>query len=282
MLNQPAPLACNTKINYSKAVGDRILPFLIELDLAKSNLNPEPGENQRFCYCIKGIGTDHSKFADMEHLVLGICDKITKSEIVNISVKVNGIEKYTEFGTGCCVDLQTSQNPDLFKGCSGLILNFCLDKVEGQMIFSFELTKPYDIGPNEVCLFGGNAVAKGLSICGPVCEETQTCLKYAYQKASVCVPVEVIPFADPGDIKTFCCGEPIVTSYKDHCNGKCSFMITQYICVQVPVTFGADAFVGDPRVSCGTPSKKDICADCSTSNENWKPCHLKNKYKVYF
>lgn len=125
---------------------------------------------------------------------------------------------------------------------------------------------------------------EGLSICGSTSEELQTCLAYAYQRASVCVPVEVIPFAESGDIKTYCCGEPIIKSYKDKCSGKCKFTITQCICVEVPVAFGADAFVGDPHVRCEMPSDEDICTDCDSITEPSKPtfCPPKKKVKIYF
>lgn len=41
---------CHKRIDYSKVTGDRIPPFVFELNLKDSNLYPEEGEKQRFCY----------------------------------------------------------------------------------------------------------------------------------------------------------------------------------------------------------------------------------------
>ena len=100
----------------------------------------------------------------------------------------------------------------------------------------------------------------------------ETCPAIGYQKASVCVPVTVTPFAKPGDTKTFCCGEPVITEGIEPCEGKvggsCSFTITQNICVAVPVEFGAVSKVGDTTVTCGETSSKDIRTNCSSENIN--------------
>ena len=93
----------------------------------------------------------------------------------------------------------------------------------------------------------------------------ETCEAHAFQEASVCVPVEVIPFAKAGHVKTFCKGKPIITSGCIECpgsiNNKCHFTITQKICVKVPVEFGANTVVGSPHVKCERPSGHD-CKDC--------------------
>lgn len=109
-------------------------------------------------------------------------------------------------------------------------------------------------------------------------EEEQTCPAVGYQSASICVPVTVTPFAKTGTTSTKCCGNPIVVSGKNTCNGvkngACSFTISQDICVAVPVGFGAIATVGDTFVNCNEASADDICTDCkkvgepSVSSEN--------------
>ena len=260
-------LACNLEIDYSQVIGTRVFPFEIELDLENSNLIPGPGENQRFCYNVTGIGMDIPIFADLSHWVLGICDQITEAEIVNITVVIDGVEQEVEFGEGGNVELRTPENPDPQTGCAGLKFDFGLDKVDGVMNVCFELTTTYPIGPNAVCLFGGDTAATGLSICGPVCDEQQICTANAFQEATICVPVEVIPFANPGETTTFCCGDPVITPGTEVCpgevNGRCRFNITQTICVRVPVEFGADAIVDDPRVQCGEVSSEDICTGCT-------------------
>ena len=96
--------------------------------------------------------------------------------------------------------------------------------------------------------------------------DVQTCPATGYQSATVCVPVVVTPFATPGTTKTVCCGDPVISSGSTTCdgtvNGSCFFTITQQLCVEVPVNFGAIATVGAPSVECGGATGEDICTNC--------------------
>lgn len=95
----------------------------------------------------------------------------------------------------------------------------------------------------------------------------QTCPATGYQSATVCVPVVVTPFATAGSTTTICCGSPVVTSGSTTCsgtvNGSCYFTISQNLCVEVPVDFGANASVGAPSVECGGATSDNICANCN-------------------
>lgn len=97
-------------------------------------------------------------------------------------------------------------------------------------------------------------------------DENQTCPTVAYQLSSVCVPVTVIPFAKAGTTVTKCCGKPTVVAGKNTCNGvkngQCVFTISQDICVEVPVEFGAVATVGDIFVACNGVSTDEMDTDC--------------------
>lgn len=97
--------------------------------------------------------------------------------------------------------------------------------------------------------------------------EVKTCPATGYQRVNVCVPVTITPFAKTGETKTKCCGEPVVVSGDTPCagkkNGVCTFTISQTICVEVPVDFGATATVGDTYVDCLGASAEDICRNCS-------------------
>jgi hypothetical protein len=97
--------------------------------------------------------------------------------------------------------------------------------------------------------------------------EDHTCPAIGYQQATVCVPVSVQPFAMAGTPTTFCCGDPIITPGTITCpgtpNGSCIFTITQEICVEVPIMFGANTVVGAPSVECGEATSENICANCS-------------------
>ncbi|MBS6398251.1 MAG: hypothetical protein KH452_14145 [Clostridiales bacterium] len=100
--------------------------------------------------------------------------------------------------------------------------------------------------------------------------EDMTCPAVGFQKIGVCVPVTVTPFANAGKTKTKCCGDPIVTYGDPVCpgkkNGVCSFTISQTICVEVPVDFGATAAVGDTFVDCLGASAEDICSNCKSED----------------
>lgn len=267
---ESAQQVCNISIDYSQVGGKPVLPFLIALDLQASDLEPTPGNNQRFCYKITGIGEDKCNSADLSHFVLGICDKITEEEIKNISVTIDGDEQDVIFGDN--VELRSASNPDPPTGCPGLKFDFGLDKVEGEMTFCFELTTSYPIGSTQVCLFGGGRTAKGLSICGPVCGETvQPCKTVVYQPVSVCVPVTIKPYANKLPTTTFCCGGPIITPGINTCdgveNGSCDFTITQQICVSVPIEFGATPVVGNSFIQCGPVLSDGTCPDCGSDND---------------
>ena len=96
--------------------------------------------------------------------------------------------------------------------------------------------------------------------------ENKTCPAVGYQSISVCVPVKVEPFAKPGVTVTKCCGKPTVKSGIEPCpgtkDGACFFTISQSLCVEVPVEFGAEATVGAVSVDCVKSSAEDICAEC--------------------
>lgn len=98
-----------------------------------------------------------------------------------------------------------------------------------------------------------------------------TCPATGFQKASVCVPVTVAPFAHPGTTITRCWGDPVILTNDKPCpgkkNGTCTFTISQTICVEVPVEFGAEATVGDTFVECLGASTDDICANCHRETE---------------
>ena len=271
-LQQVIQLPCNSEIDYSQVQGDRILPFKFELDVPASNLFPDPGDNQRFCYNVTGVGGGGPQEADLSHFVLGICDEIPADQIVNITV--NEVPQVLNGD----VELRTPENPDPTTGCAGLKFDFEVNKEGGQLTFCFELTVPRDIGPNPVCLFGGGVTAQGLSICGPVCEELGTCETAAYQPLSVSVPVTVTPFVNEGEATTYCCGDPIVIREPDGSDcihdSDCTFIITQKICVRIPVTFGATASLGRTFVRCGEATDEDVCTGCGTNNkppDNKKP-----------
>lgn len=286
LCNRARNPVCNLEIDYSMVPGERVLPFRLSLNLTDSILDPIPGQNQRFCYDIEAVGEDTSLFADLSHLVLGICDEIPEGEIANVTVVINGVPQEVVFREGGNVELRTADNPDPPTGCPGLKFDFPLDKVNGTMRICFELTVAREISGIEVCLFGGGTTAEGLMICGPICEKQGgSCPAVGYQRSTVCVPVTVTPFANVGTPVTSCCGRPIVT-VGDVCprnGGICGFTISQEICVAVPVEFGARAVAGTPSVQCGEVSNTNICTDCTPidSGMNTEKAKCRSEYQFF-
>ena len=254
---------CSNQVNYATVSGDRILPFLFTLNLEDSILYPEEGAYQKFCYDISGIGQDTSDYADLSHFLLGICSNITQEDFAEITVTIDGEPQEVVWGEN--VEIKTRENPDNPTGCTGLKLNFPLDKVDGVMEVCFSLRTPSNIGPVNICLFGGGTTAGGLAICGPACGENEGCESVFYQRETVCVPVRVTPFARPGAARTLCCGEPVISAGGE-CVGRqtyCTFTVTQSLCVEVPISFGAVIETGTATVQCGdvTETECDCTAD---------------------
>lgn len=252
---------CNYQIDYSLISGEKVLPFIVSLNLDESVFYPSEGEYQKFCYDIIGVGQDTSQYADLSYFLFGICSAITEEDIADITVSINGDPQTIIWGEN--IEIKTPEKPDNPTGCVGLKFDFPLNKVLGIMKVCIWLRTPYPIGPMNVCMYGGGITATGLEICGPSCDENIPCDRTFYQKETVCVPVKVTPFAKPGVAKAVCCGEPIVRPGGE-CSGNqtsCTFTITQNLCVEIPISFGADIETGKAVVRCGDASEKEC--DCS-------------------
>lgn len=254
---------CVNSIDYSQVEGNRILPFRFTLNLEESVLYPNAGEKQKFCYEIEGVGQDNSRFADLSHFLFGICETITREDIADITVVVDGEQKMVIWGEN--VEIKTSEHPDNPTGCVGLKFDFPLDKVDGVMQVCITLNHNFAVGAMNVCVFGGNTTATGLMICGPVCGGEMPCETTFFQNETVCVPVTVTPFATPGMAKANCCGKPMVNP-GNQCQGNqtsCSFTIKQRLCIEIPISFGAVIETGKAVVQCGEVS--EMPCDCSST-----------------
>jgi len=100
------------------------------------------------------------------------------------------------------------------------------------------------------------------------------CDRVSQQIVNVCLPVSVQPFATVGDIVTRCCGPATIIPGGEVCpgipNGHCDFTITQRVCVEVPVEFGATVIPGEASVLCTGEGCTDAnCppADADGANE---------------
>lgn len=85
-------------------------------------------------------------------------------------------------------------------------------------------------------------------------KDGHACTKVSYQYADVSVPIKIKPFARVGKIDTKCCGESIVQDHRKEdgsCHGVCDFVITQAICVKIPIEYCVLTDIGDNEVHCG-------------------------------
>jgi hypothetical protein len=161
---------CDYQIDYSTIIiGERIIPFRFELDLALSVINPPEGKNQRFCYRVTGVGDDDSTYQSLSHWILSLNPDITLSQIKNVRVTIGGVPQTVIIGAN--VNLFVPPDNDPATGCSGLKFDFWLNKVlngpYSAGLFCLELTTPYPLGAVTVGVTSRQVNSSDLAICGP-------------------------------------------------------------------------------------------------------------------
>ena len=82
-----------------------------------------------------------------------------------------------------------------------------------------------------------------------VCEKDE-CLKIGRQYADVSLPVELKPKTTIGKIEVKCCGEPTVDCEDDICSDVRKIVITQKICVSIPIQYELTARTSDCSIEC--------------------------------
>ena len=72
---------------------------------------------------------------------------------------------------------------------------------------------------------------------------------------TVCFQAEVTitPSLVPVIIESFCVGEPTIGACPGIPLEECTFTVSQSICVQIPLTFSAEATAEPTGIVCGTP-----------------------------
>lgn len=243
--SQAAQLACNIVVDYSSVPGSRVLPFEFSLNLTDSVLEPAPGQRQRFSYHVRGMGSSEFDHVNLSYFIIGMCESITPEDLGAIHVTRNGAVEEVTLGEN--VLFCPCDSPDPGTGCSGLKFQFSLDKQHGEMDISFELIRAYRVGPRPLCVYGSGVARNVLSLCGPVCRFDEKCARIAHQHARVSVPITVIPYVRVGEVSTLCSGAPEIrpADNPEDVPG-CTFVVTQTMCVSVPLTFLADASAGRP------------------------------------
>lgn len=90
--------------------------------------------------------------------------------------------------------------------------------------------------------------------------KTTTCTSVSVQNADVSVPIKFKPFTTVGVPQTTCCGEPTITirpNQGPNCCCSCDILITQEICIQIPIEYSTVVDIGE---SCAN-YKKNPCND---------------------
>lgn len=76
------------------------------------------------------------------------------------------------------------------------------------------------------------------------------CTIVNYQYANISVPVEVKPETTTGDITVECCDEPMVECCTNECGNGLDIVITQKVCIKIPIRYQIESSVGEERICC--------------------------------
>jgi len=88
----------------------------------------------------------------------------------------------------------------------------------------------------------------------------KSCEKIAHQETKVTLPLTIEPFAITGKIRTKCHGAPTISiSPCSECKDVCHYLVTQEICIEFPIKFGAVTEIKDIHVECGKLHINDSC-----------------------
>jgi hypothetical protein len=103
---------------------------------------------------------------------------------------------------------------------------------------------------------------EGKDNCEKEMESFITCEKIVHQKTKVSLPISVEPFVVPGKIRTRCYGTTKVSIDPfNECKDNCKNVITQEICIEIPLKFGVLIDIKDSFAECEEPSIEDTCGD---------------------
>ena len=80
------------------------------------------------------------------------------------------------------------------------------------------------------------------------------CSKTGSQFVDVKVPVVLKSKPIVGRIEVECCGEPTLQCMGEECNTECEVLITQKICVKIPVQYDVSATMGESCIACDAAS----------------------------
>ena len=87
------------------------------------------------------------------------------------------------------------------------------------------------------------------------CHKENECPTTVHETVCVKAKVTITPDVKVHDIKYFCGNDPIIWNCEgtENCTDSCTFEVGQNICVEIPLTFSANARVDPLGIVCGTP-----------------------------
>lgn len=104
----------------------------------------------------------------------------------------------------------------------------------------------------EKCNCGGNSSSNKSNII--VQQVGHECPATVHETVCVQANVTITPNVDLiGPIESFCVHGPIIGACPGEPVSECTFTVSQNICVQIPLSFSADATVEPSGIVCGTP-----------------------------
>ena len=76
------------------------------------------------------------------------------------------------------------------------------------------------------------------------------CIKMGHQHADVSVPIQLKPKATIGDIVMECCEDPEVKCHEDRHKNVCEVVVTQKVCIKIPIRYQINACAGESVIKC--------------------------------
>lgn len=236
------------------------IPVTVAIDEENSIFMPGPGQLQKFCYIV----TQVEEPTALSHWVLGICPEITEEDLGEVTVFINDVEQEVVIGEN--VEIFTPPDTDPGGTCSGLKFDFGLEDQGDVMTVCFELQQTYAVGPNLVCVTGGNETLSTEFVCGPVCGAI-SCDTTVFQTIDVCVPVTVTASAEVGPIAVICCGNANVSLVPcpEEGDTEITFYVRRRVCAIIPVDIDVDAVDGPATLDLIATSEEG-CQNCPGSD----------------
>lgn len=102
----------------------------------------------------------------------------------------------------------------------------------------------------------------------PTEQQEKTCKVMARQDTTVSVPVTIKPRVNAGNANVYCCGKSKISpamcipKCKTYATStECCFVLTQHICIEIPIEISADIQTFTPSVECCVPPCPDLCCN---------------------